>query len=295
MKTIKKKAAVHLFASLTVILWALGYVMTRIAVRNFTTEAISFLRYFIAATALLAYAFLTRMRLPKAKDIPLFILGGAIGFAAYVYLLNEGSRTLTASAVSFLIAAAPVVTALFAHLFLKERIGVVGWISVGCAFFGVCVIAYFSGGFTFASGAIWICIATMLISVYNIFQRRLLVRYSPLEITTYCIVSGALLLSVFAAQSFPQFAGASAVEITAIIVLGVFSAAIAYLCWAHALSNAEQTSEVTNYMFITPILTTFLGFCIIGEAPHISAYIGGAFVLTGIVLANFRQGSPTSR
>ena len=39
-------------------------------------------------------------------------------------------------------------------------------------------------------------------------------------------------------------------------------------------------------MFVTPILTTILGFLLIGEAPHFSVYIGGALVLTGLVMIN---------
>ncbi|MCL1964542.1 MAG: DMT family transporter [Firmicutes bacterium] len=97
-----KKTAMHLFAALTVALWALGYVMTRVAVRHFTVEAMSFLRYLIAALFLTLYAAVRKMRPPRPKDIPLFFLGGAIGFAVYVYAINAGSKTLPASTVSFL-------------------------------------------------------------------------------------------------------------------------------------------------------------------------------------------------
>jgi drug/metabolite transporter (DMT)-like permease len=74
-----KKITMHFFAFITVSLWALGYVMTRIAVEHFTSEALSFLRYLIAAVSLIAFAVIKKTRLPKLKDIPLFIFGGAIG------------------------------------------------------------------------------------------------------------------------------------------------------------------------------------------------------------------------
>jgi drug/metabolite transporter (DMT)-like permease len=279
----------HFFAMLTVVMWALGYVMTRIAVRHFTVEAISFLRYLIAAVSLLIYAVIKKMHLPKLKDIPLFFIGGAIGFAVYVYAINAGLQTLTASVVSFITSASPIVTALLARIFLREKIGIIGWISVLCAFFGIGLITYFNGGLTFSSGVIWVCFAMILISIYNVYQRKLLLRYSPLEITTYCIVAGAILLSIFATQSFPQLIDAAPIEIIAIVVLGVFSAGIGYLCWAYALSKAEKTSEVTNYMFVTPILTTFLGFILIAETPHISVYIGGALVIAGVLMINRRE------
>ena len=283
-----RKTAMHMFAALTVLLWALGYVLTRVAIQHFSAEALAFLRYLIAAVFLLIYATVKKMKWPKLKDVPLFFAGGAIGFAIYVYAINVGSQTLTASVVSFLVSASPIVTALMARAFLREKIGVIGWISVVCAFSGIGVITYFNGGFTFTSGTVWICLATLLISLYTVYQRKLLLRYSPLEITTYCIVAGAILLSVFAPQSFPQLGSAAPKEVLAVVILGVFSAGIAYLCWAYALSKADKTAEVTNYMFVTPILTTFLGFLLIDEAPHFTVYIGGAMVLTGVFLLKRR-------
>ena len=284
-----KKTAMHVCAALTVVLWALGFVMTRLAVRHFSAEAVAFLRYFIAAVSLAAFAVIKKLRLPSFKDVPLFFLGGAIGFAVYVYAINTGSKTLMASVVSFIVSASPIITALLARALLRERIGLVGWISVVFAFTGVGAITYFNGGFALSSGVIWVCFATVLVSFYNIYQRKLLPRYSPLEITTYCIVAGAILLSVFAPRSFPELFAASPEAIVAIMILGVFSGGIAYLSWAHALSKAERTSEVTNYMFVTPILTTFLGFVLAGEAPHVSAYIGGAMVLASVVMINRRK------
>ncbi|MCL2095382.1 MAG: DMT family transporter [Oscillospiraceae bacterium] len=280
----------HICAASATVLWALGYVMTRVAVRHFTPEAMAFLRYFVAAAAMLIFAFIKRLRLPAKRDIPLFILGGAAGFAVYVYALNMGARTLTASVVSFIVSSAPIITALLARIFLRERMGLAGWIAVIAAFSGVGVITSAgSKGLSLDTGAAWICLSAILISVYNVYQKKLLLRYTPLEITTYCITAGALLLSVFAPRAFPQLASAPPFELAAILILGVFSAAGAYACWAYALSKAEKTSDVTSYMFLTPIITTFMGFIIINEAPDVYTYLGGFMVVCGVLLVNNRN------
>lgn len=284
-----KKAIMHICAFATTALWALGYVMTRVAVEQFSSEALSFLRYFIAALTLILYGVIKKTRLPKWKDVPIFIFGGAVGFAIYVYLINEGSRTLTASVVSFLVSAAPVVTALLARFLLREKIGIKGWVSIGCAFSGIALITYFSGGFDFRSGVALILLATILISIYNVFQRKLFNRYTPLEITTYSIIAGTILLSPFAQRAFPELMAASVNAVIAVLVLGILSGALAFLLWAYALSKADVTGEVTNYMFITPILTTILGFALINEAPHLTVYLGGALVLVGVILINYRK------
>ena len=279
----------HIYAIIAINLWALGYVLTRVAVRHFSPEATAFLRYFVAAASLLFFAMVKKMRLPKPRDIPLLFLGGAIGFAVYVYMINLGSQTLEASNISFIVSTSPIITALLARIILKEKMGLLGWLSVLCAFTGIGIITLFDGGFAFTSGAIWICFAAILVSFYNIYQRQLLRRYSPLEITTYCVIAGALILSVFAPQSFPQLLNAEPIGIAVIILLGMFSAGIAYACWACALSIAEKTSEVTNYMFVTPVITTILGLILISEMPSVSVYMGGFLVLMGVVLINKRK------
>ena len=288
-----RKTAMHVFASLAVVQWAMAYIMTRIALMHFTVEAAAFFRYFVAAVSIFAVALIRKTRLPKLKDLPLFLAGGASGFAVYVYLLNTGSKSLEASVVSFIISASPIATALLARVFLCEKIGLIGWVSVCCAFSGVGVITVFKGGLSFTSGAVWICGSMLLISIYNILQRKLLQRYSPLEITAYCVIAGAGLLSVFAPQSFPQIFNVTAQGVISVVVLGVFSTSGGYLCWAYALSKADKTNEVMNYMFVTPIVTTLLGFLMINETPHYSVFIGGALVLAGVFLINRRKPKAT--
>ena len=70
-------------------------------------------------------------------------------------------------------------------------------------------------------------------------------------------------------------------------MLGIFSSAIAYLTWSKAFAKATQTSQVSNYMFITPFTTSILSFFIINEVPDNATLIGGAVILFGIFVFNF--------
>ena len=53
--------------------------------------------------------------------------------------------------------------------------------------------------------------------------------------------------------------------------------------------NAEQTSQVSNYMFITPFLTSVFGFIITHEVPEPATIIGGGIILLGVFLFNFGE------
>lgn len=79
-------------------------------------------------------------------------------------------------------------------------------------------------------------------------------------------------------------AAAPARHLWVIIFLGVLPSAIAYLLWAKALAIAKKTSDVTNYMFVTPLAALLLGYMIIAEMPDAGAFVGGAAILSGLAL-----------
>jgi len=103
------------------------------------------------------------------------------------------------------------------------------------------------------------------------------------------IVAGASLLLVFLPSAIRDLQTAPPSAILTILYLGIFPSAIGFLLWTKALSMANQMSEVTNFMFITPLLATVLEFAISGELPDPGTMIGGMVILAGLLLFNNRQ------
>lgn len=66
------------------------------------------------------------------------------------------------------------------------------------------------------------------------------------------------------------------------------TSATAYFTWGKAMSYAERTSEVTNFMFVTPLLSTIMGFIILHEVPNAGTFIGGAIIIISIVVFNLK-------
>ncbi|MBR5590256.1 MAG: EamA family transporter, partial [Anaerotignum sp.] len=77
-------------------------------------------------------------------------------------------------------------------------------------------------------------------------------------------------------------------HIIALLYLGAFPSATAYFLWGKAMSFAERTSEVTNFMFVTPLLSTIMGFIILREVPNAGTFIGGAIIIISIIVFNLR-------
>jgi drug/metabolite transporter (DMT)-like permease len=278
------KNSFHPFAMITIIGWSLAYVFTRMALAYFTSETLGMLRYITASLALAVLVFATRMKPPKLRDIPWFVLAGAIGFFIYVIAFNKGCETVPAATSSVVIALVPIVTALLARVIFAEKLSWLQWAALALGFAGVIVLNTLRGGFKFDAGILWLMLAVALLSSYNILQRRLTKTYSALVCSTYGIFFGTLMLLVFLPSSIEQIKAAPLEAYLYVLLLGVVSGAIAYVAWSAAFARAKNAASVSNYMFVTPFLTSLLGFLIAGETPDAATLIGGAIIISSLVL-----------
>jgi len=282
----KLRDSFHPYAIITILFWSLAYVLTRLALQHFTALALGFLRYAVAAVMLLAVCLVTKMRLPKLRDIPWFIASGIAGFFLYMIAFNIGTGYVTAATSSIIIASVPIFTALLATFIYKEKLRTHQWVAIGIEFAGILVLTLYGAIFTANVGVLWLLLAAMLLSCYNLLQRKLTRSYTALQSTTYSIFAGTLLLAVFAPHAIAEAKAAPSIQLIYVLILGVFSSAIAYVAWSKAFEKAERTSQVSNYMFFTPFVTGLLGFVIAGEIPEPSTWIGGALIIAGAILFN---------
>lgn len=280
------KRSYHFYAITTIIFWALAFVFTRLALQYFDVYTLSFLRYLAASITLLIIICFIKINKPKKKDLPAFILSGALGFFIYVILFNKGTALVSAATSSIVIAMVPVFTALLATFFYKEKLKIYQWFAIGIEFIGILVLTLMNGSFSINEGVLWLLIAALSLAAYNVIQRKLTKTYSALESSTYSIFFATIMLCIFLPNSISKAINAPLMQILYVLILGIFSSAIAYIAWAKAISIAEKTTYVSNYMFVTPFLTTILGFIMIGEIPDKATILGGIIILTGLFIFN---------
>ena len=270
----KWKDSFHPYAMTTILFWSMAYVLTRLALRSFSAFSLGFLRYAFASLAMLALARLTRMKRPRKADLKWFLLAGAVGFFLYMIAFNKGCETVTAATGSVVIATVPVITALLARALFGERLRVYQWTAIGIEFAGVVILTLLKGAFSVNRGLLWLIFAAFLLSVYNLLQRKLTRSYTGLQASAYSIFAGTILLCAFAPSAVREAGSAPPVHILYCALLGVFSSAVAYYAWAQAFKKAAKASSVSNYMFLTPFLTSLLGFVIAGGAPGYADDLG---------------------
>lgn len=282
----KWKDSFHPYAAITIVFWSLAYVFTRLTLQVFSTFSLGFLRYLIASAALVVIALATKMKPPRVRDLPLFFVSGAIGFFLYMICFNQGQATVTAATGSVVIATVPVITAFFARFLYGEQLRPLQWAAIAVEFMGVAVLTLLNSSLSLNSGLFWLILAALELSGYNLIQRKLTKRYTALQSSTYSIFFGTLLLAIFAPTAMQEVTTAPAIQFVYLAVLGIGSSAVAYVSWSVAFSKAKQTSQVSNYMFITPFLTSIFGFLFAKEIPDFATIIGGSIILSGVLLFN---------
>ena len=283
----KFKNSFHPYAMVTIVFWSLADVLTRLTLQYFSAFSLGFLRYFVASGALLVIAVLTQMQMPRKQDIPWFLAAGGIGFFFYMIAFNQGQATVTAATGSVVIATVPVITALFARFVYGEKLKEFQWCAIAVEFMGVTVLTLMNSTFSVNTGLLWLLLAALALSIYNLLQRKLTKTYTALQASAYSILFGTCMLGVFAPTAIREVSKAPGIQYFYLAVLGICSSAIAYVSWAKAFSKAKTTSQVSNYMFVTPFLTSILGFLLAGEVPDQATLVGGGIILLGVFLFNF--------
>ena len=284
-----KKLKVNLLGLATISFWALAFPFSKVAMQHFTPFALGFLRVCIASVVLLIIGIFTKIRLPRARDIGWLFLSAACGFGVYLFVFNKGIQTITSASSSIIIALTPILTAIESSKVYGEKINKVGWVSM-ITFGGVLIMMLWDGVLSVNAGMIWTLAASVLFSIYNNLNRKLSMDgYKGIEIVTYSMVFSILILSPFAIQAKGELVAASGKFILVLLVLSVFSSAIAYFLWSIALSITDNTSEVANFSFLTPFFATLLGSIVLGEIPNLGTIIGGIIIVASMVVFSKRN------
>lgn len=73
-------------------------------------------------------------------------------------------------------------------------------------------------------------------------------------------------------------------SLAAAMYVGVFEMGIAFVLWSYAMKKAENTSRVSNLIFISPFLSLVFIYFILGEQILPSTYIGLVLIMLGLWL-----------
>ena len=286
LKKIYAKLTAKEWAFIAIFFWATAFVLTKVVLKEVDVTTLGVLRYFFASIIVIFILIKQKISLPKLKDIPAFVFAGFSGYAGYIVFFNMATLLSSPSTLSVINALAPAITAIVAYFIFNEKIKIIGWISMGISFCGILILTLWNGTLTVNKGVIYMLIGCVLLSLYNISQRYLTKKYSSFDVSMYSMLIGGILLVVYSPSSVRNIFSISFNSLILIIYMSVFPSIISYFFWTKAFEIAKHTTEVTSFMFVTPVLATLMGIIILGDIPKLSTLIGGVVIILGMIIFN---------
>jgi drug/metabolite transporter (DMT)-like permease len=281
-----------LAVAVTLLLWSSAFVAIRHLGHSFTPGALSLGRLLIGSLALGAVLLSRGWSPPSRADWVRLVLIGLLWFGLYNVALNAGERRVDAGTAAMLIQVSPVLVAVLAAVFLRERATAMLGIGLVVAFGGVVLIATSTSGSASHDpvGVLLCLVSAAAYAVSLVLQKPLAGRLPAIEVTAVACAVGALACLPFAGSLARGVAGASTGDLLWVVYLGVFPTAIAFSTYAYALSSMTAGDlSVTTYL--VPPITVCLSWIFLSEVPPAMAYVGGALCLVGVAMSRRRPRS----
>jgi drug/metabolite transporter (DMT)-like permease len=295
MRTSRMPALPLVAVAVTLVLWSSAFVAIRHLGGSFSPGALSLGRLVVGSLALGVALRLRGWTAPARRDWPGLVVVGVLWFGLYNVALNAGEHRVDAGTAAMLIQLSPVLVAVLAAVFLKERATPMLGVGLLVAFAGVVLIATStSGGGSRDPWGVLLClVSAAAYAVSLIVQKPLVSRLSAIEVTWIACTVGAVACLPFAGSLVHDTAAASASDVGWVVYLGLFPTAIAFSTYAFALSSMTAGSlSVTTYL--VPPITVLMSWVFLSEVPPAMAYVGGALCLVGVGVARRRPKVPAA-
>ncbi len=273
----------------TLVFWASAFTGIRVGLEHFTPGPLALYRFLVASVTLLIYMSVTRLPVPERRDLWHIGVLSVAGISLYHVLLNSGQQSVPAGTASLIIAAGPVITALLASRFSGEKLNALGWLGTAVSLGGVAPDraragperGLYPGG---AAGA-----------------RRRLFHQCVLRVSKRGAGAGGVAAlhrlepdsghrahaGLFARLGHRAAGRAPPSAHLALLYLGVFPSALAYMTWTFAIARVGA-SVTSSFLYVSPVLAILMAWALLGEVPGAVTLLGGAVALAGVLLVNTR-------
>lgn len=271
----------------SIILWASAFVGIRIALSGYSPGPLALLRFMIASLCMaLIYSNQNiKSTIPWKHRVQL-MFAGVTGIGIYNICLNYGEITVSAGIASFVVGLMPVITVLLSIVFLREQLRIGVWLGIVISLSGLLLLAWGESTQTdLRQGIMLLLVSAFMGAVLTIIQKRFLKLYHPVAIISWVMWGGTLLLLIFLPGLMQEIRTADTQSTLAVVYMGIFPAALAYLAWGYVL-NQYSASKAAITLYALPLVSTLLGFLILDEIPSLISLFGGGIALVGALIAN---------
>ncbi|NQV18263.1 MAG: DMT family transporter [Armatimonadetes bacterium] len=289
----KNQNRAYLFAIIAVLFWSTVASAFKISLRYLDFLQLQFYATLVSVVILFVIvSFQDKLCLLKEYTFKDYFHSAVLGFLnpfLYYLVLLKAYSLLLAQEAQCLNYIWGITLVILSVPLLKQKISAKALGAILLSFFGVLIIATRGDFSTFSfSNPLGVCLAVgssviwSLYWIYNMKDKR--------DTETKLFLNfffGLIFITIanilFSKIIFPDFKG-----IIGIIYIGLFEMGITFIIWLKALSLSKTTAKVSNLIFLAPFLSLFIISKIVKERILLSSIIGLFFIISGIIIQNFK-------
>ena len=283
--------ATALFAVLAA-MWGFSFPAISVGLEHLPPLLFAAFRYDTAAVLLLGYAAIAvdDWRPVGRNDLEAVVWGGLF-LVAGNGLLFIGQQTVPSGVAAILQALVPILTALWALALLGERLSVVGVAGVAVGFLGVGLIVQPDPGNLLAGdtvGRLIVLGQVASVSLGGVLVDRAAPSMERVAMTGWAMLLGGVVLhalSLGAGETAPATAAPAALG--AVVYLGVFSTALAFVIY-FTLLERRGAFEASLVAYLVPLVATVAGVVLLKETVGPLSLAGFLVVFVGFALLKRR-------
>ena len=243
---------------------------------------ILFLRSFFFLLALIAFLFVTYKKktfnIIKESGLP-GLLGGFVLSFSFVAFVVAMSNTTVANVV-FIISTQTMFLAIFGYFYLKEKVSLIGLTSILLAMSGIIIMV----GDSISGGSLFGNIVALAIPINFAILVMIIRKNTKVDMVPAIFYSGifSLIYGFFLAESF-EF---TKHDLWMGFLLGVPQLAVSFICITIG-SRTVESATVGILMLMETLCAPLWVWLFLNEIPPISVFIGGAVIISAIILKSF--------
>ncbi|QRG68291.1 DMT family transporter [Brevibacillus choshinensis] len=289
---------------ITMLFWGSAFVGSKISVGMVPPTVAALLRFGFATLFMFTLIlFITKGKKEKTipkTHLPRIALLGLIGVALYNLLFFWGLSFSYSSDGSVMIpTSSPIVTALLAVFFLKDKMSRKQYLGLGICLAGG--ILFFAGVHNDGKlvtqrflGDLLFLLSACCWGLYTMLGNKVLKQFSPLLVTAYAMLTGTVILFLFALKDLSSIDwGSFDYRFWMIqLYLGIFSTALAN--WFYYMGvKMIGAARASAFMYCVPVIGLFLSTTLLHETLTIAQLAGSVIMIVGVWFVNRRAKDAT--
>ncbi|MEU0942127.1 DMT family transporter, partial [Streptomyces canus] len=279
-------------ATVTVVLWASAFVSIRSAGAAYSPGALALGRLLSGVLALAVICLIRREGLPPRSAWRGIAISGVLWFGFYMVVLNWGEQQVDAGTAALVVNIGPILIALLGARLLGDAMPPRLLAGMAVSFAGAVTVglSMSDDGGSSVLGVVLCLLAAIAYAGGVVAQKPALGSATPLQVTTFGCLVGAVVCLPFAGQLVSEAADAPASATLNMVYLGVFPTAVAFTTWAYALARTTA-SRMGATTYAVPALVVLMSWLALGEVPGLFTLAGGVLCLAGVAVSRSRAGA----